>query len=132
MFFLFSSLVYFCFLLALKPISLLLKRKNNEASEYEACYRSSTLNNITKSESNFISLLTVFSATYPSTTIFPLANLVIFLQLLVLHLPFPQLLFLLLPFTFLLIEHLINDILIIKNISRILLSSIIVLLKIIT
>ena len=51
----FSSLIYFCSVLGyafaqllfsvLKPISLLLKWKNKEPSENEACCRSSTPNN---------------------------------------------------------------------------------------
>ena len=49
--------------------------ENNEPSEYEACFRSSASNNITKSELLSIFLLTVFSATDPFATVFPLANL---------------------------------------------------------
>ena len=49
--------------------------ENNELSEYEACYRSSTPNNLTKKESTSIFLLTVFLASNPSTNIFSLANL---------------------------------------------------------
>ena len=74
----------FCFLLgyafaqllsnALKPIPLLLKWKNNAPPEYEACYSSSIPNNLTKSQSTPIFLLTLFSATNASTTIFSLGH----------------------------------------------------------
>ena len=52
---------------ALKPVSLLLKWKNNELTVYEAYYRFSIPNNLTKSGSTCIFLLTMFWAANPST-----------------------------------------------------------------
>ena len=49
---------------------LLLEWENNEPSEYEACYRSSILNDLTKTVLNLVFL---FLATNP--TVFSLANL---------------------------------------------------------
>ena len=60
---------------ALKPISLLLKWRNNELSEYEACYRCSIPNNLTKRERtstfsltfNYRSFISKFSPNISST-----------------------------------------------------------------
>ena len=49
--------------------------KSNEPSVYKACYRSSTPNNLPKSELTSIFLLTMSSATLPSSAVFSLANL---------------------------------------------------------
>ena len=65
---------------------LLLKWKNNQPSEYEACCKSSTSNNLIKSFRLLILLLqfssvdpstTISSATVPSTTFHPPANSII-------------------------------------------------------
>ena len=49
--------------------------KKNEPSEYEPCFRSSTPNNLTESESTLIFLLTMFPLTDFPTTVFSLAKI---------------------------------------------------------